>query len=253
MLDQATIEIADHWWARGFDSRPSDLRPTSTHVQEHAGSQLGKTGIWILAVGPSPLVSLPANAMDRLAERASTWTRSTISEVTTLARELRVLERDGIRVGKIVGPAFIGYGTYQSLTKLSSSRVRSVTASDSSSVDSLRSKCNDEEWDHGGSDLNAVPCFGYFDEHGNLLTLAGYETWGAAIAHISIVSAKDSRGQGYASAAVSHAAQHALNVGLLPQYRTLMTNKSSMTIAKKLGFEPYGFSVYVRLHPDSAY
>lgn len=34
---------------------------------------------------------------------------------------------------------------------------------------------------------------------------------------------------------------------LLPQYRTLRANSPSMKIAQRLGFDEYGFSVYVRL------
>jgi hypothetical protein len=43
------------------------------------------------------------------------------------------------------------------------------------------------------------------------------------------------------------AARHALSASLIPQYRTLLANEPSMRIAARLGFEAYGFSVYVRL------
>ena len=248
VLDQDVVDVADRWWARGFGREPSDLRPLRTHVQQHAGTEVDTTGIWILAVGPAPLVSLPGNAMERLATRATTWTRSLVSDVTKLGREVRLLEGEGIRIGSIVGPAFIGYGGTRTMSLTMNPAVRALTTSDDDAVVNLRQSCSEEEWAHGGSDHNAVPSFGYFDDHGNLLALAGYKTWGEDIAHLSIVSATSARSHGYASAAVSHAARHALDGGLVPQYRTLVSNKPSIALAEKLGFEPYGFSVYVRLH-----
>jgi hypothetical protein len=40
-----------------------------------------------------------------------------------------------------------------------------------------------------------------------------------------------------------------LKRGLVPQYRTLEANKSSMAIARALGFELYATTVAVRLTP----
>jgi len=91
---------------------------------------------------------------------------------------------------------------------------------------------------------------GSFDASGELVAIAGYKEWRGgegAIAHIAIVTAGDCRHRGHGTAAVALAAEHALNQGLLPQYRTLKSNAPSMHLAENLGFEEYGFSVYVRL------
>lgn len=245
MLDKHVLEVADRWWARDFACQADDLRPAATHVQEHAGALVGASGIWILVVGPSPLVSLPRAAMDLLASRASGWSNSLVADPSALAAELRQLE-----VEKIVGPAFIGYGTAKSLKLPLAAEGREVTPADDAAVAKLRGACSEEEWDHGGSDHHAVPAFGYYSDRGDVLALAGYKTWGQEIAHLSIVSAPRHRSRGFASAAVACAAQHALAAGLVPQYRTLVANGPAMGIARRLGFEGYGFSVFVRLGAD---
>lgn len=206
---------------------------------------VGATGIWILVVGPAPLVSLPRAALEALASRARTWSSALVADASALAAELRPLE-----VERIVGPAFIGYGTAETLDLTLAPGARALTSADDAAVAGLRAACGDEAWDHGGSDPRAVPTFGCFDDRGALLTLAGYKTWGGEIAHIAIVSAPDHRGRGYASTAVACAARHALDAGLLPQYRTLAANEPSMAVAPKLGFARYGFSVFVRLGAD---
>ena len=82
---------------------------------------------------------------------------------------------------------------------------------------------------------------------GELTALAGDATWNDEIAHIAVVAAPYWRGAGHATAAVAAAARHAIDAGLLPQYRTLVANEPSMAIARRLGFERYGSSVFVRL------
>jgi GNAT superfamily N-acetyltransferase len=233
--------IADAWWARDFACAPGELRPRTTRVQAHAGELAGNAGIWILVAGASPLVSMPPELLPELHERAMRWTVATIEDPAQLAAS--IAPRGGI---EIIGPAYIGYATTQSLEHLGSGSARELHGADESAVAALRAQCSAEEWEHGGSEFEKVPTFGAFDAGGTLAALAGYERWRDSIAHISIVTRRDRRGQGHGAAAVALAAEHASSKGLLPQYRTLKANRPSMQIAEKLGFEPYGCSVYVK-------
>lgn len=240
-LPTQVLQVADEWWARDFACEVDELRPAHTHVQEHAGRLSEEAGIWILCVGEHPLISLPPSLMGTLGEQAATWSRAVVADETALVAQLAPLE-----VRKIVGPAFIGYGTAPQLELASASAARELTADDATAIAALRARCSEEEWEHGGSDIRHVPCFGTHDETGELCALAGYEVWDAKLAHISIVTAPERRHRGYATAAVASAAAHALAHDLYPQYRTLAANQASMAIARRLGFLQYGFSVYVK-------
>lgn len=202
----------------------------------------GAPGIWILGVGPFPLVSLPKTALAVIGERARRWTERTIRDVPTLLREIRPLE-----VEKVIGPAFIGYGTQPTLELASATRARKLGRADVRAIERLRTACSEEDWEHGGSHFEKSPLFGAGDGLDELAALAGYEVWNEKIAHISIVSAPERRGRGFATAAVALAARHALSAGLVPQYRTLLANAAAMGVARRLRFEEYGVSVYVRL------
>jgi GNAT superfamily N-acetyltransferase len=242
MLPDDVLLIADSWWARDFACAPSDLRPSSSRVQAHAGALSGNEGIWILVVGPCPLISMPAAIQAKMGERALGWTKSIVEDPAQLAEKLAP-----VSASKIIGPAYIGYATRDSLEGTGAHSARPLEARDAAAVARLRGGCTAEEWEHGGSDLLEVPTFGSFDNAGELAAIAGYELWHGTIAHISIVTAPDRRGRGHGAAAVALAAEHALGRGLLPQYRTLKANQWSIQLAKKLGFEEYGFSTYVRL------
>jgi GNAT superfamily N-acetyltransferase len=235
-------EIADAWWCRDFACPPDGLRPTNTHVQVHAGDLTGKPGIWILLVGQFPLVSLPPAYAGLLDPRAKNWTQGTVMDAVALMNELH-----GVPVERIIGPAFIGYTTVTSFIPSSLPTARALTSTDGQSVDALRASCTPQEWEHGGSTLGDMPTFGAFNESGELAALAGYKVWGGTIAHLFVVSRPDARGRGYATAAVTATTHAAFQHGLLPQYRTLVSNAPSMRIASKLGFQQYGYSVYVRM------
>lgn len=241
MLTDYTLKVADEWWARDFACPPDHLRPGATHVQVHAGELTGDDGIWILAVGTWPVVSLPPAIFPGLREYAQAWSRETIATSGALQAGL-----GPFRPTRIVGPAFIGYATRECLGKDTKRRARQLVETDGDAATALRTHCDPEAWDHGGSEFGRVPTFGAFAEEGRLAALAGYETWGR-IAHISIVSGPDRRSQGYGAAAVLAAAEHALQAGLVPQYRTLKANKPSMRLAEGLGFQEYGVSVYVKV------
>jgi GNAT superfamily N-acetyltransferase len=239
----SSTAIADEWWARDFACASSELRPPRTHVQPHAGALLGDPGIWILVAGAAPLISLPADTTDVLADLAQSWSASDVADAGLLERQLApICPRT---VEEVIGPASIGYGSPDSLDLRDATLARPFDSP--AAIRRLQEACQGEEWDHGGSDPHPGRTFGVFGQADELVALSGYEVWNDSIAHISIVTHPLHRGRGHGRAAVALAAQHALAAGLLPQYRTLRRNTSSMTIAKHLGFIEYGFSVYVRL------
>src|SRR5207249_405286 len=147
----------------------------------------------------------------------------------------------------IIGPAFIGYATETSFTPPADTVARPLTSMDAQSVQALRVSCTAQEWEHGGSAFGKVPTFGAFNEDGRLAALAGYKIWSEKIAHLSIVCNPTLRGRGFGRAAVAAATHAAMQHGLLPQYRTLASNTPSKRIASRLGFEEYGYSVFVKL------
>ena len=112
MLEDDVRRIADSWWARDFACESRELRPRTTRVQAHTGELAGDDGIWILVVGGCPLISMPAEILPALHERASGWTVSTVEHPARLAGELAPTS-----AVEIIGPAYIGYARAASLKR----------------------------------------------------------------------------------------------------------------------------------------
>lgn len=242
MISEDVVEVADRWWARHLACERAALRPSTPRVRQHAGALAGDAGIWILVVGASPLISLPPALWQPLREQAEHWSSLLVADAQRLTAAL-----EPFTVERIVGPSYIGYGTNATLHLFPAMDARDLTPGDAAAVESLRDACPPEEWRHCASDPAAGPAFGAFDESGALAALAGYQALGRTIAHLSAITAPEKRNRGLATAAVARASRHALGAGLLPQYRTPESNAPAMEIARQLGFQEYGFSVYVTL------
>ena len=202
----------------------------------------GNEGIWILSVGDFPLISLPPKLMPVLGDAAKLWSRAMVGDPEALLRALAPLH-----VEKLVGPAFIGFAMENTLVVPSGPKARPLSEADVRAVDELRASCTPLEWEHGGSAIEENPSFGAFDEDGCLAALASYKKWNRRIAHLYVITAPHRRSGGFGSAVVGLAARSAMDLELVPQYRTLMSNSPSMRVAEKLGFEQYGFSVYLKV------
>jgi GNAT superfamily N-acetyltransferase len=78
-----------------------------------------------------------------------------------------------------------------------------------------------------------------------VVAAAGYTTWLDRAAHVSILTARDHRGRGLATAVASAAVADAVARGLLPQWRTRIEH--SRRVARTLGFRELGAQLSLKL------
>jgi hypothetical protein len=173
-LRQAWTRLADEWWAEDFGCTPGELRPTTTRVQAHTARLQESSGIWILVAGGAPIVSMPGDVFQTLGEHAVSWTRADVVDEAQLLRRLSSLGPG--RIGKVIGPAFISYGSEPSLDLRDAARAVPLS-SEQTTVETFKAAFADEDWQHGGSEADGRPLFGAFDETQRLAALAGYKIW----------------------------------------------------------------------------
>src|SRR5262249_41229408 len=117
-------------------------------------------------------------------------------------------------------------------------------------LDALARDANQAEWLESSCDepcLVRVGCV----EDGGLLAVASLQNWSDALGHIGVFTRADVRGRGRAvqvSAAIAHEASAR---GLIPQWRSSITNAASARVADRLGFVPLGRQFSVRVRPTS--
>lgn len=249
MLSQSTMAVVDRYWS-GVLGCPLD-RPDAARTVVQA-LPTGREGVGLFLRERLLIVSLSEQWLTDYRRLAERWTTCQVWQPERVRAEM-----DGL-VGTGIGPAFVGYtetGLFRAETAGRSEgegrgearqvEVRMLTAADASAVAGLRTACDPAEWEHGGSYLAHGPVVGVFVA-GQLVSLAGCEIWGQAIAHICIVSHPRYRGRGCGSLAVSRLTQEVLERGLVPQCRTLDANGPSMGIAGRLRFERYATTVWYR-------
>ncbi|MEU1984863.1 GNAT family N-acetyltransferase [Nocardia sp. NPDC019395] len=81
--------------------------------------------------------------------------------------------------------------------------------------------------------------------HDKVVAAAGYRMWPSRTAHMSVLTAPGNRGQGLARLTGSVAVAHALEAGLLPQWRA--RTPQSQRVALALGFRELGAQLSARL------
>lgn len=234
MLDDSVISIATGYWASHLGCTSEELFSEPLRIITHGPELADYDGVFALFREGAAVVSLPANRSEALRPLLAGFGADGSPEA--LAAALQPAAE------KIIGPAWIGYCT-EAVQPMHPARA--LNPEGVPALQALQQLCNATEWEHGGSSAEN-PCSGAFAE-GQLVALAGYEIWGGAIAHISVITRPDCRGKGFARSAVAHLAARALEAGLLPQYRTLESNTASIRIAETLGFRPYARSLAVRL------
>ncbi|MEU0675835.1 GNAT family N-acetyltransferase [Streptomyces sp. NPDC006172] len=81
----------------------------------------------------------------------------------------------------------------------------------------------------------------------DVVAAAGYERWPESTAHVCVLTAPDHRGRELARRTASAAVGHALDSGLLPQWRARLVGEASRKVARALGFTELGAQLSVRL------
>lgn len=234
MLSQPTVTIADAYWASHFGCPPHTLFAAPLSIQVHGGELADYWGAFALFRHGAAIASVPLACVDKLKELLSPVLSSCspVGFATSLAPVASV----------VIGPASIGYAT---AVHRPEHPARSLTPGDVLALRAMQQACDPTEWEHGGCAADS-PASGVFAKD-QLVAVASYEVWGGTIAHISVITHPDFRGQGLGRSAVAHLAQRAILSGLLPQYRTLESNVGSIRLAEALGFQHYATSMAVRL------
>lgn len=150
------------------------------------------------------------------------------------------------RVGYALGPARLAYLTGSDFTPADPHGpvVATVERSGAEVVGLLASVVPDEA-EESGLDGITSPAFVVRGRGGRLLAASGYRAWPGGVAHLCVLTARTERGGGLGRRTASAAVAHALQTGLLPQWRARV--EPSRRVARALGFVEVGDQLSLQL------
>lgn len=122
--------------------------------------------------------------------------------------------------------------------------VEQVAAGDRNALKALLAAVGQDDADESGLDEISSPAFLLVDG-GVAVAAAGYLSWPRSVAHLCVLVAPHHRRRGLARIVASAAVSHALDAGLLPQWRA--RPYPSRRVAAALGFRELGAQLSVRM------
>jgi RimJ/RimL family protein N-acetyltransferase len=145
----------------------------------------------------------------------------------------------------VLGPATLAYvGEHDFRAAAQGSASIDRLSSGRPDLRRLEILAGEEEWTESGLGEITSPAFAIRIQD-EVVAAAGYRTWPGRTAHMSVLTAPEARGRGLARLTGSAAVAHALEAGLLPQWRARAPH--SKRVAAALGFRELGAQLSVEL------
>ncbi|MFF3216978.1 GNAT family N-acetyltransferase [Streptomyces sp. NPDC002886] len=238
MADDLLLVRVRELWVE-LAGTPVEFSPSGgTRVVVAPGSRLCPPS-WsgIVRIGDAALVTAPSTrAAGMVGDAARKMTHEEVVDIARLRTVLPVLD--------VLGPASLFYLDRDSfLPAHEGIGVEQLPIGDGD-LAALLALAGEEEAGESGLEDVSSPAFCLRQGDG-VVAAAGYRSWPQSVAHLSVLVAPHCRGRRLARAVASAAVAHALNAGLLPQWRARPF--SSQRVALALGFQELGAQLSLRL------
>ncbi|MGW9119330.1 GNAT family N-acetyltransferase [Streptomyces sp. NPDC055663] len=191
----------------------------------------------VVRLGDAALITVPDEVQASLFGRVLAEVKvECLVRSSTLRSRMPVLE--------VLGPAALAYLSKDDFRPVSHGAAVTTLPSGHEDLLALAESVGSDDAAESGIDDIDSPAFVVRDAQ-EILAVAGYQTWPASTAHLCVLTAPQWRDRGLARQVASAAVAHALDAGLLPQWRA--RPEASRRVAAALGFREIGDQLSVRL------
>jgi GNAT superfamily N-acetyltransferase len=240
VTDDRLLDRAQRLWAELAGARVA-FKDSAIDVAVSPRSSLCPAGwVGIVGLGSAVIATAPDEDSAELVQRALGGLSATaMTDLAVVSGRLPVAEA--------LGPATLAYCDVAGFRAVASSAVEMVPAG-GSDVGALLARVPAEDADESG--LAEITSPGFVVRAGlDVAAAAGYRMWPGSTAHVSVLTVPPERGRGLARVVAAAAVSHALEAGLLPQWRA--RPEASRRVARALGFRELGLQLSIRLLPAS--
>ncbi|MDX3577838.1 GNAT family N-acetyltransferase [Streptomyces sp. FL07-04A] len=238
MTSDLLLDRARELWTE-LAVRPAEFSSSDgVNVVVSPGSRLCPP-LWtgIVVLGGAGIVTVPSVQVAKLMAGAS---RKLSDE--ELVDEDRL--REVLQVLDVLGPASLFYLDRADFMPVQGGAAVEEAVCGNDELTALLARAGEEDANESGLEDITSPAF-VLRENDGVVAAAGYQSWPQSVAHLSVLVAPGYRGRGLARVAASAAVAHALDAGLLPQWRA--RPHPSKRVALALGFQELGSQLSVRL------
>lgn len=146
-------------------------------------------------------------------------------------------------MAELLGPATLAYLEPRDFHPVPSAEVQQIEAADPALLQLLAAVSSVDASEVSFERIDS-PAF-VIRLGDRVVSVAGYQTWIGSAAHLEVLTREDVRGTGLGRAVASAAVRHALDQGLLAQWRA--RPPASRRVAQVLGFQELGSQLSFRL------
>lgn len=235
-------ERIDKYWNNFFGLEDNELTKRGIIITPHNYLD-GYNGVWIFQRENQIILSVESKMIDKL--------RSKIKEKQ--ANETNLFSRSYIEylfgkdVDRIIGPVYQGYYDDELRSWQISEKVKQINFMDHPDLaDELSRTGDDDGWAHSGINSDIDGMYGFFHE-GKLESISCYKMLRGDVGFVGIYTNPKFRGKGFSYEVAKRVVKELSERDKLIRYQTLKSNKASIKIANKLGFEEYGNNIAIRL------
>lgn len=239
LMDEISVSLLKNYWFEELGCCENDLTPDQVLVVPH-GTLKGYKGVLFFQYNETLIISAP----DFLVQTLSIKTKDMSSQSCFRSESVMTILDNNL--DRIIGPAWIGQIDSRLFQKHHSDETRLLTERDWTLLEELLNSCSTEESAHSSLEVGQSPTVGLFVNN-RIVAAAGYKILEEKVAHIGVLVHPDYRGKGLASKVISGITELALKVNLGVQYRTLCSNKSSISAGKKVGFRDFAYTIAARI------
>ncbi|MEV8395191.1 MULTISPECIES: GNAT family N-acetyltransferase [unclassified Streptomyces] len=239
MISDLLLDRARELW-KELAAKPVEFSssPDGANVVVSPGSRLCPP-LWtgIVVLGGASIITVPSMQVAQVMARVS----SKLSG-DELVNEDRL--REVLAVLDVLGPASLFYLDRTDFLPGEGGTAVEEAVGGERELAALLAGAGEEDVGESGMEDVTSPAF-VLREYDDVVAAAGYQVWPRSVAHLSVLVAPGHRGRGLARVVASAAVAHALDAGLLPQWRA--RPRPSKHVALALGFQELGSQLSVRL------
>ena len=214
----------DTWWAGVLGVPLAAMRAGGAHAVS-----LDHAGVVAVDGAAAPLGYGPADVLPALRAAMARADRETLLQGDHLAAAMAPW------ASRVLGPAWYGYATEESLGDTSSPAVRPLGEPDLPLLGRLHEQVPAAEREESGT--TGLPAWGYVEDS-TLLAVACLGSW-RQMPTIGVLTHPGARRRGLATMVVTAAAREGLRRRAVVQYRAWRANTASISVARRSGFAHY--------------